>query len=774
MKPAPTSPAAARFRRTGAVLVLALLALLAPRGLAAQQRGGVSKDLLARVLPGAERFTDKAGKPPVFRGYVTDPATGKDVLVGLAFLTSDVPPEEEGYAGPIQVLVGIDPQGVLTGIVVTEYHESLMRSRGDFLSEPGFQEQFAGKPITDAFRVHRDVDGISGATITVTSMSRGIRNAARKVWASYFGKATRADEAFHDVKAEELEDASWLELSSRGLVQKMDVLEDGVSRIQISLLRIRNDDVGQALLGPGTWQEVVEKAGERLVPDHVWMLGVDGGLSALFRASAFSLVQGDDTVKLRSGAAVMAGSPREGLVDGQFRDVGILMVDTAVDVRRPFTFVFDLNNDMGTYTVRYPGEARAVVASRKAPSAAGDAKPGSGAAPAAREGQTGAAEGAAGEGVATGAEGEAAAERNGAPGVATGEAAGERTAAAAGGGTSAERSGATQPGAEADAVTEGAPAGQSSSAGADTAAGPAARPMTPALTFTEPDEGSVLSRTLAETSWPRVAGLALLLALATCAFVMKRRTWLRELTLVATIGYLGFGGGGFLSVSHLMSVIEVGPGVLLENLPLLLLVGFTVLTTLLWGRVFCGYLCPFGALQDLLDRVVPARFKRELPRALHQRATLVKYGVLAVVLLPAAVGSSLSLFQYVEPFGTVFFLSTSVVLWSIALFFLGAAAVVPRFYCRYVCPLGASLALGSLVSPFRIRRVEQCGVCKVCEGACPTGAIHGPEVDFKECVRCNVCEINLEEKAGVCRHDMDEVNRRLVPLTVGGRRGART
>ena len=100
-------------------------------------------------------------------------------------------------------------------------------------------------------------------------------------------------------------------------------------------------------------------------------------------------------------------------------------------------------------------------------------------------------------------------------------------------------------------------------------------------------------------------------------------------------------------------------------------------------------------------------------------------------------------------------------LWAILLVFLVGATLVPRFYCRYGCPLGAALGVASFVSPFKIKRVEQCKVCKVCEHACPTGAIRGPEIDFKECVRCDVCEIKLIAKSGVCKHDIEEVKVRV-------------
>ena len=201
------------------------------------------------------------------------------------------------------------------------------------------------------------------------------------------------------------------------------------------------------------------------------------------------------------------------------------------------------------------------------------------------------------------------------------------------------------------------------------------------------------------------------------------------------------------------------------------MVTFTLVALVFWGRIFCGYLCPFGALQDFIDAVVPKRFQRSLPPRAHKLALKAKYGILGIIVVPALVGSEASLYQYFEPFGTVFSIGPSKLLWAIAGGFLLASAVVPRFYCRYACPLGAALAIGSVVSLNRIERVEQCDYCKVCEQKCPTGAIDGPAVDFKECVRCNVCEIELIEKRGVCRHDMEAIRPRLVQLQARGPAG---
>jgi polyferredoxin len=285
-----------------------------------------------------------------------------------------------------------------------------------------------------------------------------------------------------------------------------------------------------------------------------------------------------------------------------------------------------------------------------------------------------------------------------------------------------------------------------------------------ALDFTLVDEEEgALDQLLASTSWLRVSWTLAVLLLAAAAFLTKSVA-LRWVSLAATFVVLGWLDGGFLSISHITGVIWVGPSAILNDLPLMLMVVFTLVTVVFWGRIFCGYLCPFGALQDFIDRIVPARFKRELPHGAHRAALKAKYVILALIILPALAGVEASFYQYFEPFGTVFFLSTNVVLWTIAGSILLASVVVPRFYCRYACPLGASLAVASLISLKRIPRVEQCDYCKVCEKRCPTGAIDGPRLDFKECVRCNDCEIQLIQRTGVCRHDMETIRPRLVQL----------
>ncbi len=756
--------------------VAAAASILAPAPALTQQ---VADDfpfpsLVEEVLPGATSFEVRDGDPRVIIGYAAD-TPAEDALVGYAFLTSDVPPEELGYNGPIEVLVGMDREGTLTGVRVTHYVESYIRTRGDFLRTPGYEAQFTGKSISDPFRAKRDVRVVSRATISVSAMSRGIRAAARRVYANYLATRPSAESggSLLTIGREELEELSWSDMVAGELVPQIHVLENNVTRIVLSFAHIRSDSVGEMLVGRGRFGEVAEQLGERVREDPLMLVGVDGALALLFYPRTLSLVQGADTIDMDNPDVVMLGEPRSGMVQGQFRNVGVMAVPGSLDVEQAFDIYFDLRPGMGLYSTAYPPPQlpRRVVA-EDAP-AADEPDP---AEPVAQAGDpAGGAAGHAPDATATAEEGDA---MEAAP---ESDPAMTDAAAPAAAGESSSPDDPTAAPVPVDGTDpadgaggDPAPPASPSEAAAEESSSAAVRPAAPPdLDFSLAEEQTVLERSLARTSPAEVAWMLGLLALVTVAFFLKRDR-VRWVALVATFLYLGWFDGGFLSVSHITAAISVGPAVFLEDVPLLLFVVFTVVTTLLVGRVFCGFLCPFGVLQDFLEKVVPRKFKRELPRALHERLYLAKYVCLAAILLPALAGSRASIFSFFEPFGTVFFLSSSIVLWAIAGAILVASAIVPRFYCRYACPLGAALAVASTVSPFRIRRVEHCDHCKVCEQVCPTGAIGGPRIDFRECVRCNICETKLIEQAGVCRHDIDEVRRRLVQLKVAPSAGLET
>lgn len=277
--------------------------------------------------------------------------------------------------------------------------------------------------------------------------------------------------------------------------------------------------------------------------------------------------------------------------------------------------------------------------------------------------------------------------------------------------------------------------------------------------FEDIEEETTLSRLGEQATDVSVWLLIAVLVLSLYAFLKKSQR-LRWVVLAVMIGFLGFIDGSFLSVSHVTSAITNNTTIFASDLKILVMLVFTVAITLLWGRVYCGYICPFGAIQTFISWLVPKRFQRELPRTINTRAQYIKYVLLLTIVLLAFSASDAVIFEYIEPFGTVFFLTPLILLWAILVGVLVGSAVIPQFYCRYACPLGATLGVLSIVSLFRIKRVAQCGVCSLCEQKCPTGAITRTEIEFRECVRCSICESQLISLKGTCRHDLEKIRAR--------------
>ncbi len=759
------------------------MALAVPADLAGQRIAGIEPARMSEVMPEAERFGEPTADPAVVPAYALA-ADGSEALIGYVFLTSDHPPEQIGYSGPIEALVGMRLDGTLSGVRVIRYVESYRQQMGDFLRRAGFQQQFAGKYVGDPFRVWGDVDGMSRVTISVRALSRGIRDSSRRVLATHVGLA---DEPDAGADGAEVVGRTWFELNQMGVLERLELEDPGEGSAAISIAFLDSDPTGEYFLGRRLYERATRTMRMRDDTKYLLLYAVEGPRLRLFVPEGWSIEQDGDTTEIDPGDIVsLALQPDEGIVATEASMVGVMMIERELDLRRPFRLIYDLGSRLGVHDIEYavpasglPTSAVPVIAADRPETLAPDrTEDPDSPIPSAD---------AAGDSVGRGS-------RPAGPSDSTAAvAAAEAPARATPAGLSVPESTSAADAPDWDSLGEGATAGAVTAPAVTARAATAATPEAPlpelatpeeepgpasapvpdvlqTLDFTVTVEETLLQSTLADTSWWRVARMLFVLALALWAFFAKTSAT-RWLSVGATLLILGFADGSFLSVSHITSGIWTGVDIFLMDLPLLLITIFTVVTTLVWGRVFCGFLCPFGALQDVIERVVPRRFQRALPRQIHVRALYIKYGILALIILPALAGSHTSLYQYFEPFGTVFFLSPSLFFWSIAVLFLLASAVVPRFYCRYACPLGAALAIGSLVSLKRIERVEQCNHCKVCEQACPTGAIHGPHIDFKECVRCNECEVLLRRKAGVCRHDMEDVRSRLIQLRVGGATG---
>jgi polyferredoxin len=167
-----------------------------------------------------------------------------------------------------------------------------------------------------------------------------------------------------------------------------------------------------------------------------------------------------------------------------------------------------------------------------------------------------------------------------------------------------------------------------------------------------------------------------------------------------------------------------------------LIVGATGLTlvlllTVIFGRFFCGYACPVGAVQEIA-------YLAPVPKLRPQQkvAFMVVRGVFFVIFLIMAVVFSASLLAF---FGIHDFFNLALSAGSVVfLIMLLVSLVFYRPFCRLVCPYGLVLSLGAAKSLFRLRRTDACIECGKCEKACPTD--EAKREDGKaECYLCGRC-----------------------------------
>jgi len=266
----------------------------------------------------------------------------------------------------------------------------------------------------------------------------------------------------------------------------------------------------------------------------------------------------------------------------------------------------------------------------------------------------------------------------------------------------------------------------------------AAQATKDAWNFADEDEAT---SNLAADLREQAADLTMFTAFATLALVsfFRKSERLKWITMGAAVLYLGFARSQLITIVNVFGLIAWNLPVFRHNVTWYLFAIFTVVTTVLWGRLYCGRVCAFGAMTQLLDKIVPARLRFEVPDRIERRASYIKYGLLGATVLYFGVTKNISIYRYVEPFW-MFSLQASTGMWMGLAVLLAATVFIRNLYCRFFCPVGAFLGLLSNLTVFRIKRWSECNTCKICEKTCEWGAIRGPTIVASECVRCDDCE----------------------------------
>ena len=240
----------------------------------------------------------------------------------------------------------------------------------------------------------------------------------------------------------------------------------------------------------------------------------------------------------------------------------------------------------------------------------------------------------------------------------------------------------------------------------------------------------------------------------------KDRRWKdipKYLLWLSSIGFVGF---YLLAVPSITQVLTWFHAILFEwrwelflSDPFVFLFWiFIIVTTFFWGRgMFCGWMCPYGSLAELTYHIAGKlglkRYQRHLlPQNWHDRLKWIKYGIFAILLAVSfySIGLAEKLAE-IEPFKTTFLVGVWNRSWPFVTFWtvlLVASAFFERPFCKYLCPLGAALAVPSTFRWWELKRKQECGPCAACAVGCGSQAIDASgRIDQRECLLCLDCQV---------------------------------
>jgi NosR/NirI family nitrous oxide reductase transcriptional regulator len=226
---------------------------------------------------------------------------------------------------------------------------------------------------------------------------------------------------------------------------------------------------------------------------------------------------------------------------------------------------------------------------------------------------------------------------------------------------------------------------------------------------------------------------------------------------ITSIGFVGF---YLLAVPSITQVLTWFHSILFEwkwelflSDPFIFLFWiFIIISVFFWGRgMFCGWMCPYGSLAELVYHLAGKlglkRYQRHLlPQHWHDRLKWIKYGVFAGLLAVSFYSMGLAeKLSEVEPFKTTFLVGVWNRTWPFVTFWtflLVASVFFERPFCKYLCPLGAALAVPSTFRWWGLKRKKECGPCAACAVGCGSQAIDKTgRIDQRECLLCLDCQV---------------------------------
>ena len=634
-----------------------------------------------KIFPEATQYSEFSGTPPVATIFRNNQE------IGYLFSTKQITPIPAYSGKPVDVLVGMDLNGIIIGAKVIEHHEPILLVGIPESTLDNFVNQYIGKSVNDRIKVGAgqrldfvNVDAITGATVTVMVMNSAIMRSARKV-AIDKGIITGGDSLIKPhatVRTEYFTKANWGTLTGNGAINRM-LLKRGEidasfkgtegENIDVATEEEANDTfidlhyaylnaptIGQNLLGSDQYKWLMSE----LKPDeHAIALMANGDYS--FKGSGY--VRGGIFDRIQ----VLQGTHEVSFRDLDYHRLSDVYAEGMPEFSELAIFIIRKQYD---FDPGQPWELELLI-----------------------KRQTGPLESVF------------------------------------------------------------------SSFGANY--------EIPGEYVEQP----VISAEIEEPIWKAVWRdrtfeiIVLVTALGILTLIMALQDWLvrfprllaylRTGFLLYTLLFIGWYLLGQLSVVNVFTFTSsvmhnFSWDTFLIDPTMFILWGFVACSILLWGRgVYCGWLCPYGALQKLVNSAARALNVRQfqLPQMIHDRLWGIKY-IILLLLFAVSMESLTTAEQYaeVEPFKTAITLRFNREL-PFVLYALGFVVISIfncKFYCKYLCPLGAALAVPAKLSLVNwLRRRKECGnPCQTCAVECEIQAItETGEIQINECHYCMDCQV---------------------------------
>ena len=646
-------------------------------------------DLAHSFFPEADRFGTLEGEPPaatVWRG---------EEVVGYVFLTQDIAPIPAYSGKPVDHLVGMNPDGTIRGARVVEHHEPILLAGIPEARLQEFVEQYVGKYVGDRIRVGSGtkpgyvyVDGVSGATVTVIVQNETILRAARAVAIAHgLGEIGAEPKALPArILMDAAQTSDWTTLTGDGSVRR---------------LNITRGDVDEAFRGTpaeGIAEAPAEAKAETFIDLYYAIIDPPAIGRALLGDHQYERVVSD----LKEGEHAIAV-----FANGIYSFRGHGFVRGAIFDR------FQLTHGDRGISFRDVDHYRPPVQAEGVPEFT------------------------------------------------------ER------GVFIIRDEHGFDPGSpwqiELLVVRQTGPRTTEYTRFTGDYALPEEYYERPAPLVVEAEEEIPLWATIWQEKRFQIAMLVTALGILTAIMLFhdwlvrypRLLSWVRNGYLVFTLVVIGWYLLAQLSVVNVFTFTNAilsgsfrWDTFLLDPM-MFILWTFVAVTLLLWGRgVYCGWLCPYGALQVLVNKIA-CHFKVpqfKLPEIVHGRLWALKY-VILIVLFGISLQSlaQAEIYAEVEPFKTAIILHFARD-WGYVLYAGGLvliSAFNEKFYCKYLCPLGAALAVPARLRLFDwLSRRKECGrPCQICAVECGVQAIAPTgEINHNECHYCLDCQVTYHNE----------------------------